>query len=324
MKKKLILMLCVAALTLSFASCGDTDKGSKDNESAASSASETVESKADESEAETTEESAAEAESAAEVESKAEATESKADSDKPAASNEELTELLAKVKETTADSKNCEMTAKMNIDMVMTMSGTTTNMKTNTDMVSKTNGKNTHTTQTTTTDQGQGSPITETQDIYQAEDGNTYISTDEGKTWVKSAGPANSFNADAFSNEVIGDEGAFKNATLEKDGDNYVITISLNDILENGGEVAESLFGMGGGGKAEGNMIMTIGSDYYPVSIAMENIAFDMSELLSSLSSEDTGDISMDMTMNMTLNFSNWGGVSDDEVAVPEAALSAQ
>ena len=43
-KKKLILMLCVAALTLSFASCGDTDKGSKDNESAASSASETVES----------------------------------------------------------------------------------------------------------------------------------------------------------------------------------------------------------------------------------------------------------------------------------------
>ena len=69
---------------------------------------------------------------------------------------------------------------------------------------------------------------------------------------------------------------------------------------------------------------MYLGSDYYPVSITMENIAFDMSELLSSLSSEDTGDISMDMTMNMTLNFSNWGGVSDDEVAVPEAALSAE
>jgi hypothetical protein len=322
MKKKLILMLCVAALTLSFASCGDTDKGSKDTESAASSAA------AAESEAETESkaeaESAAETESAAAEESAAETTESKADENKPAASdNAELTDLLAKVKETTADSKNCEVTANMDIDMVMTMNGSTTNMKNTTEIVSKTNGKNTHTIQTTSTDQGTG-PITETQESYQSEDGNTYVTTDEGKTWTKTVGSASTLDTDAFSSEIIGDESVFQNATLEKDGDKYVITISLNDILASGGEVAESLFGMGGGGTAEGNMIMTIGSDYYPVSISMENISFDMSELISSLSSEDTGDMSMDMKMNMVLNFSNWGGVSDADVAVPEAALSAE
>ena len=320
MKKKLILMLCVAALTLSFASCGDTDKGSTES-TAASSASEAVASEADVSEAETTEESAAEAESAVEAESKAE-TESKAESDKPvASSNEELTELLAKVKETTADSKNCEITAKMDIDMVMTMSGTTTNMKNTTDIVSKTNGKNTHTVQTTVSDEGTG-PMTATQETYQAEDGTTYLSTDEGKTWAKTSGTDSI--TDTFSSEITGEEEVFKNATLAKDGDNYVITISFSDLLSSGGEVAEAFLNIGGGATADGNMIMTIGKDYYPISMSMENISFDMSELLNSIGGEEAGDIKMDMTMNMTLNFDNWGGVSDDEVASPEAALSAK
>lgn len=320
MKKKLILMLCVAALTLSFASCGDADK-SKDTESAASSASATAAGNADVSEAETTE-SAAETESADEAESAAE-TESKADTDKPSASDDDLTALLAKVKENTEGNDNCEVTAKLDIDMVMSMSGMDQNVKTTTDISSKTKGKNSHTVQTTIADQGTG-PVTETQESYQTEDGTTYVTLDEGKTWSKTTGSATSFDSSAFSNEVIGDEAVFKNATLETVDGNYVITISLKDLLANGGEVAESILGMTGSGEAQGNLVMTIGSDYYPISMTMKDIAFDMSEFISAFASEDTGDISIDMTMNMTVNFSNWGGVSDEDVAVPEAALSAE
>ena len=320
MKNKLILMLCVAALTLSFASCGDTDKGSNDTASSAASTSAAADSEA-------ATESAAEAESVAETESAAEEsaaeTESKADENKTPASNEELTELLAKVKEKTADNSNCEMTAKMDIDMAMTMSGTNTNIKTTSDITSKTNGKNSHTITTTTTDQGTGA-MSETQEIYQTEDGTNYVSTDEGKTWTKNTGASSSFDASAFSGDIMGEDAVFQNATLEKDGDNYVITVSFNDLLANAGEAAESLLGMTGGAEAEGNVILTIGSDYYPVSMTMENISFDMSELLSALASEDAGDASIDMKMNMTINFVSWGTVSDEDVAVPEAALSAE
>lgn len=309
MKKKLLLISCIAALSLSLVACGDKDSSSnKENTSSAVSSSESVEDE----------------------------TKDSTESDSSKTEDASAKEIMQKMVDNIDENKNCEMTANMSMtakiemeidgadpvsqNMVSTMQAEA--KSTNNGMYSK--------TKTTTNDGDEDSVETEeTYTVYDTK--RTYTSNDGGSSWAVDLYDENDSKITDMS-AIFKNENALKTATVETKDGNYVIDLDVNEIKE----FTDSISGDFGNADITGFIEIVVDKDYYPVSIEMKDLKFDteaMEEMIKAMNvAEDSSEssssttepkVSIDLDFTFKVNYSGWNTVDDKDVTPSQTIIDS-
>ena len=309
MKKKLLLISCIAALSLSLVACGDKDSSSnKENTSSAVSSSESVEDE----------------------------TKDSTESDSSKTEDASAKEIMQKMVDNIGENKNCEMTANMSMtakiemeidgadpvsqNMVSTMQAEA--KSTNSGMYSKTK---------TTINEGDGDSV-ETEETYTVYDTKrTYTSNDGGSSWEVDLYDENDSKITDMS-AIFKNENALKTATVETKDGNYVIDLDVNEIKE----FTDSISGDFGNADITGFIEIVVDKDYYPVSIEMKDLKFDteaMEEMIKAMSvAEDSSEssssttepkVSIDLDFTFKVNYSGWNTVDDKDVTPSQTIIDS-
>lgn len=329
-KKKLLLICCIATLGLGLVACGNNDSSSSKDASESTS-------------------------SIADVESTTDSTDSTSESSTVEAtteSNLDATEIMTKTIENVKNIKNCQMKANMDMDanISIMVDGKETEdsgkMKTSMEADVATNDNGMHSVVKTTTNEGSGD-IVETEDKYSIfETKKSYTSTDDGKTWYETDMTEDESSITNLDG-LFENEDAFKDAKVEKSGENYVITVDVSKVEEFAKDLSDGLAGT----DISGSIIIVVDKEYLPVSIEMKDIDFDTSimeeaikemanpsaesdfttENVDESSSESSTseepstsdvnlDVSIDLSFSFKLEYSSWNAVADDLV-IPEDSI---
>lgn len=324
MKKKLLIMSCIAAICLSFAACGKEDtEPEKDSDSKDSSVS--VSADEESSAAEDSEKT-----EPAEEESKAD---EKPDEDSSKAADGDLddgtaADIIGRMVDNVNSDKTCKMTGKMDLTgyVYISYAGETMeqDMKNISEIEAYSNKNGQHTVSKNIRNDGFGDEV-DFEDVYtDLATGVTYTSYDEGKTWYK--GTADDEDDDSLNmDSIFESKAALEDAAVEKSADGYVITIDVSKL----DAFTDSMTGSLSGVEFSGNIVITIDKDYYPVSIEMTDMKFDTSvfeEMLKGMGgdavSPDEIDVKFDLGISFIMNFSNWNDISDDLVMPSDDIVS--
>ena len=316
MKKKLLLISCIAALSLSLVACGDKDSSSnKENTSSIVSSSESVED---------------------ETKDSIESTEDSSKSDSSKTEDASAKEIMQKMADNISENKNCEMTANMSMtakiemeidgadpvsqNMVSTMQAEA--KSTNSGMYSKTK---------TTINEGDGDSV-ETEETYTVYDTKRkYTSKDDGSSWAVDLYDENDSKITDMS-AIFKNENALKTATVETKDGNYVIDLDVDEIKE----FTDSISGDFGNADITGFIEIVVDKDYYPVSIEMKDLKFDteaMEEMIKAMSvAEDSSEssssttepkVSIDLDFTFKVNYSGWNTVDDKDVTPSQTIIDS-
>ena len=169
MKKKLLLISCIAALSLSLVACGDKDSSSnKENTSSIVSSSESVED---------------------ETKDSIESTEDSSKSDSSKTEDASAKEIMQRMVDNISENKNCEMTANMSMTAKIEMEidgadPVSQNMVSTMQAEAKSTNKGMYSKTKTTINEGDGDSV-ETEETYTVYDTTrTYSSNDGGSSWA--------------------------------------------------------------------------------------------------------------------------------------------
>lgn len=320
MKKKLLLISCIAALSFSLVACGDKDSSSnKENTSSTVSSSES---------------------SSEVVEDKIkDSTESTEDSSKTDSSKTEDTsakEIMQKMVDNIGENKNCEMTANMSMTAKIEMEidgadPVSQNMVSTMQAEAKSTNKGMYSKTKTTTNEGDGDSV-ETKETYTVYDTKrTYTSNDGGSSWTVDLYNENDSKITDMS-AIFKNEDAFKTATVETKDGNYVIDIDVKEVKE----FTDSISGDFGNADITGFIEIVVNKDYYPVSIEMKELKFDteaMEEMIKSMSApEDSSEssssttepkVNIDLDFTFKVNYSGWNTVDDKDVTPSQTIIDS-
>lgn len=174
-----------------------------------------------------------------------------------------------------------------------------------------------------------------------------YVLSDDGKTakvytkdiaedeWVVEEQDVEKLVSDLLA--AKDDEELFKSAEMKKDGENYIITMKLADILKsdimsdamvNKGDVGEDLeldMDPADIADAVGDTVLTytFNKDYYLVGLSTGDVKLDFSKLQTSDDEESTSALGlnpedMDVSMNISVTIGKFGEIKEADVKVPE------
>ena len=325
MKRKLLIMLCIAALSMSFAACGDSSSSS--TKEASSISSEINESKSDDT-------SLSKDSSVEDLSS----TEDYVKRPDPDSSNDETNEALSivnKMKDAIKNAKSTSMDGTINMSVKMDINYNGESIKQS--MVNDTKiealsvfNKGAYTKTTSTIDEGQGATTTtELKYIVEAEK-SQYVSTDNGSTWTKSA--AENTALDGITN-MFNKSDTFKNAKVESTENGYKLTIDLAEVKEFTNSITSNTNGL----SLTGNLIIEIDKDYLPISMFMDNLKFDTSalesQILAQSDSSNNSVVDIDMNIDFNIKYKDWNNIDESKVipndsitksAIPGATVAAK
>lgn len=322
MKKKLLLISCIAALSLSLVACGDKDSSSnKENATSAVSSSE--------SSSESVEN---------EIKDSTESTDDSSKSDSSKTEDASAKEIMQKMVDNIGENKNCEMTANMSMTAKIEMEidgvdPVSQNMVSNMQAEAKSTNKGMYSKTKTTTNEGDGDSV-ETEETYTVYDTKrTYTSKDGGSSWAVDLYNENDSKITDMS-AIFKNEDAFKTATVETKDGNYVIDLDIKEVKE----FTDSISGDFGNADITGFIEIVVDKDYYPVSIEMKDLKFDteaMEEMIKSMSTmEDSSEsstsspatepkVNIDLDFTFKVNYSGWNTVDDKDVTPSQTIIDS-
>ena len=332
MKRKLLIMLCIAALSMSFAACGDSSSSSTKEASSKSSSisSEVDESKSDDISSTDSKNDSVEDPSSTEDYVKR----PDPDSSRDEPDNEALS-IVNKMNDAIKNAKSTSMDGTINMSVKMDINYNGESIKQS--MVNDTKiealsvfNKGAYTKTTSTIDEGQGATTTtELKYIVEAEK-SQYVSTDNGSTWTKSA--AENTALDGITN-MFNKSDTFKNAKVENTENGYKLTIDLAEVKEFTNSITSNTNGL----SLTGNLIIEIDKDYLPISMFMDNLKFDTSALESSIlaqsDSSNNSTVDIDMNIDFNIKYKDWNNIDENKVvpndsitksAIPGATVAAK
>ena len=305
MNKKLLIIGCIAALSISMTACGSNSSSSSNTDSSTSSTVIPDKSATDES---TTEENVS------------------------ATSDEEVDttsakDVMNKIIATVSENRNCAMTAEasMSAKFKMTINGSSMDqdMSSTVNVDAKSTNKGIYSkTKEVMNNSNDGTSKTTEKESYMVSDSKTtYTSEDGGKTWIENAG-GEDFSKLLDMNNIFADDSAFDDATISTEDDKFIIDVDLSKVQS----LTEGLsknFDDGAG--FTGILEIVADKDYYPISIEMKDIKFDTDSMEKSMkamtansddSSEESVDADVDIDLNLAFkaNYSDWNTISDEDV----------
>lgn len=309
MKKKLLLISCIAAFSLSLVACGDKDSSSnKENTTSAVSSSESVEDE----------------------------TKDSTESDSSKTEDVSAKEIMQKMVDNISENKNCEMTANMSMTAKIEMEidgadPVSQNMVSTMQAEAKSTNKGMYSKTKTTANEGDGDSV-ETEETYTVYDTKrTYTSKDGGSSWTVDLYNENDSKITDMS-AIFKNEDAFKTATVETKDDNYIIDIDIKEVKE----FTDSISGDFGNADVTGFIEIVVNKDYYPVSIEMKDLKFDteaMEEMIKSMSTaEDSSEssssttepkVNIDLDFTFKVNYSGWNTVDDKDVTPSQTIVDS-
>lgn len=310
MNKKLLLISCIAALSISMTACGNSSSSS--NKESNSSASSTVESVTDES---TTKEDVTTSDTSSEEE--IDTTSAK--------------DVMNKIIATVSENKNCTMTAdaSMSAKFKMTIDGSSIdqNMSSTVNVEAKSTNKGIYSkTKEVSNSSTDETPKTKEKESYIVNDSKTtYTSEDGGKTWVKNDSEED-FSKLVDMNSLFADDSAFDDATISTEDDKFIIDVDLSKVQQLTEGFSKNL---NNGAGFTGTLEIVADKDYYPISIEMKDIQFDtesMEESMKTMAVNENGsseepvnaDVDIDISLVFKANYSDWNTVSDEDVTPSE------
>lgn len=309
MKKKLLLISCIAAFSLSLVACGDKDSSSnKENTTSAVSSSESVEDE----------------------------TKDSTESDSSKTEDVSAKEIMQKMVDNISKNKNCEMTANMSMTAKIDMEidgadPVSQNMVSTMQAEAKSTNKGMYSKTKTTANEGDGDSV-ETEETYIVYDTKrTYTSKDGGSSWAVDLYDEDDSKITDMS-AIFKNEDAFKTATVETKDGNYVINIDVKEVKE----FTDSISGDFGNADVTGFIEIVVNKDYYPVSIEMKDLKFDteaMEEMIKSMSTaEDSSEsssstiepkVNIDLDFTFKVNYSGWNTVDDKDVTPSQTIIDS-
>ena len=305
MNKKLLIIGCIAALSISMTACGSNSSSSSNTDSSTSS---TV------------------------IPDKSATNESMTEENVSTTSDEEVDttsakDVMNKIIATVSENRNCAMTAEasMSAKFNMTIDGSSMNqdMSSTVNVDAKSTNKGIYfKTKEVTNNSNDGTSKTTEKESYMVSDSKTtYTSEDGGKTWIENA-DVEDFSKLLDMNNIFADDSAFDDATISTEDDKFIIDVDLSKVQS----LTEGLsknFDDGAG--FTGTLEIVADKDYYPISIEMKDIKFDTDSMEESMkamtansddSSEESVDADVDIDLNLAFkaNYSDWNTISDEDV----------
>ena len=305
MNKKLLIIGCIAALSISMTACGSNSSSSSNTDSSTSS---TV------------------------IPDKSATNESMTEENVSTTSDEEVDttsakDVMNKIIATVSENRNCAMTAEasMSAKFKMTINGSSMDQDmsstVNVDAKSTNNGIYSKTKEVMNNSNDGTSKTTEKESYMVSDSKTTYTSEDGGKTWIENAG-GEDFSKLLDMNNIFADDSAFDDATISTEDDKFIIDVDLSKVQS----LTEGLsknFDDGAG--FTGTLEIVADKDYYPISIEMKDIKFDTDSMEESMkamtansddSSEESVDADVDIDLNLAFkaNYSDWNTISDEDV----------
>ena len=310
MKKKVLLILCMAVLSLSMVSCGDSSSSKKDTES-----SSTISCIKEKDDVKTSESSNEDSSKVNESLTSFEADSSTSDVSGTGSA------VVDKMIDTIKSAKSSSMVAK--IEMNAAIKATYNGKDVDQSMTNKMDitssaifGKGTHSKTVSVVNQGKGD-VTSTEEKYQVEnDSKAYSSTDNGTTWNVTTYDKSDKNTTDTINNIFDNKGMFKNAKIDETDDGYTVTVDLANIPQFTQEFTSNMPGT----SISGNLVLVIDKDYYPVSLSMTDVQFDASELEKSIANDSTNSSTTDTAVKIEIGFTfdikfnDWNAVDESDV----------
>lgn len=306
MNKKLLLIGCIAALSISMTACGSNSSSSSNTDSSASS---TVESATDES---------------------------KTEENVSVTSDEEIDttsakDVMNKIIATVNENRNCAMTAEasMSAKFKMTIDGSSMDqdMSSTVNVDAKSTNKGIYSkTKEVMNNSNDGTSKTTEKESYMVSDSKTtYTSEDGGKTWIENAG-GEDFSKLLDMNNIFADDSAFDGATISTEDDKFIIDVDLSKVKQLTEGLSKNFNDDAG---FTGTLEIVADKDYYPISIEMKDIEFDTDSMEESMkamtaNSDDSSkepvdaDVDIDINLAFKANYSDWNTISDEDVTPSE------
>lgn len=311
MKKKLLLISCIAAIGMSLAACGDGSSSSSASSSKAeatlSVASSTEDSNASSEDvsgtvnADSTEDGRVTDGTESDIPEIDEPVSADGDNEQTVTAKEYIEKMVNNVK----DNKNVhiESTVDTSFEMAADQQNISFTNKSKISADSTDNGIHFTTVSTTSQDKDE---VKEETEGYVTADGEQYISTDGGKTWTKN--DSASVNFDSTVNGIFGDESGFGTAEIAENGEGYTIEMAIDNIKGLGGIAGSEL---GDNTSMSGKLAITMTKDYYPLTINIYDLSINATE-----EGQSAG-----VKMNMSITYSQWDEIADEAVAIPEGVI---
>lgn len=311
MRKKLLIISCILALSMSMTACGDKDSSSKSNDSSTP----TVSSSAEES-------------STATDDSANEDIVHKDSSNDESGTTNEAEDVISKMVETVKSAKSAGMTANINMSAAInaTYNGETTSQKMDEKMdvtAYSIFDKGAYSKTIQTMNEGNGD-ITTTEETYKVNSSKLQYTSTDGINWILS--DVDESDEIGNINNIFDNKEIFKNADVQQKDDTYIITIDLNNVSQ----LTNSFTGAMEGAKISGNLVIVTDKDYYPTSLSMTDVKFDTSALENSIMSSNTTDssiaddtkIGIDVNFTFEIKFNNWNNIDESKVTPSDDIIS--
>lgn len=312
MKKKVLLILCMAVLSLSMVSCGDSSSSEKDTKS-----SSTISSVNEKDEVKTSASSNVDSSKNEENESSTPFEEDSSTSDTSSTGSAVVDKMIDTIKSTKSGSMVAKIEMNASIKAAYNDKDVDQSMTNKMDITSSAIfGKGTHSKTVSVVNQGKGD-VTSVEEKYRVEnDSKEYSSTDNGTTWTVTTYNKSDKNATDTINNIFDNKDMFKNAKVDETDDGYTVTVDLANIPQFTQEFTASMPGT----KISGNLVLVIDKDYYPVSLSMTDVQFDASEFEKSMTEESTDSSTTDNKVKIKIGFifdikfNNWNTVDESDV----------